>query len=233
MQLNKKIIIAVDGHSSCGKSTFAKKIAAKFNYIFIDTGAMYRAVAYYAIKKQLVCDKNIQEEKLIEQLPLLEIGFQRNAQGALETFLNDENIESSIRGFEVSELVSEVSKIKAVRAFLVEQQQKMGNEKGIVMDGRDIGTVVFPSAEIKLFMTADAKVRAQRRFDELSQKGMAVSFEEIEKNVIERDHNDTTRKESPLVKAADAVVLDNSTMTVDEQMEWFVDLLKQKSYLSN
>lgn len=231
MQLNKQIVIAVDGHSSCGKSTFAKQIAQKLNYIYIDSGAMYRAIAYFAIKNNLAKDKSIDKEKLISLLPELKISFKRSELGQLETYLNNENIESHIRGVEVSELVSEVSKIKEVRAFLVDQQQEMGNKKGIVMDGRDIGTVVFPNAEIKLFMTANTKVRAQRRFDELTAKGISVSFEEIENNVIERDHNDTTRKESPLIQADDAVVLDNSEMRIEEQMPWFIDLLKQKSYL--
>lgn len=231
MQLNKKLVIAVDGHSSCGKSTFAKQIAEKLNYIYIDSGAMYRAVAYFAIQNKLIEGKTIDSPKLIKLLPNILVIFKRNSKGQLATYLNNENIEEHIRGVEVSELVSEVSKIKEVRAFLVEQQQKMGAQKDIVMDGRDIGTVVFPEAEVKLFMTANTKVRAQRRFDELTAKGISVSFEEIEKNVIERDHNDTTRKESPLTQADDAVVLDNSALTVEEQMTWFMDLLSQNDYL--
>lgn len=232
MQLNKKIVIAVDGHSSCGKSTFAKQIAQKLNYIYIDSGAMYRAVAFYSLQNNIAKGKVIQHDLLIKQLGEIEIAFKRSSSGQLETYLNNENIESEIRGVAVSELVSEVSKIKEVRAFLVEQQQKMGQHKGIVMDGRDIGTVVFPDAELKLFMTASTKVRAQRRYDELTAKDIAVTFAEIEKNVIERDHNDTTRAESPLIQADDAIVLDNSTMTVEEQMTWFVQLLKDKQLLN-
>jgi cytidylate kinase len=171
MKLNNQIIIAVDGHSSCGKSTFAKQIAQKLNYIYIDSGAMYRAVAYYAIKNNLVQEKHILVEELIKQLPDIHIRFQRNPDGDLETLLNNENIEEHIRGVAVSELVSEVSKIKEVRAYLVKLQQEMGQHKGIVMDGRDIGTVVFPEAEIKLFMTAQPEVRAKRRYDELIAKG--------------------------------------------------------------
>lgn len=232
MQLNNKIVIAVDGHSSCGKSTFAKQIAKKLNYIYIDSGAMYRAVAFYSLQNKIAEGKSIQQKILIKQLSEIEITFKRSSLGQLETCLNGVNIESEIRGVAVSELVSEVSKIKEVRQFLVEQQQKMGQNKNIVMDGRDIGTVVFPGAEIKLFMTASTKVRAQRRYDELVAKGVTVTFQEIEQNVIERDHNDTTRAESPLVKAGDAVVLDNSEMTVEEQMEWFIQLLKDKQLLN-
>lgn len=228
MQLNKKIVIAVDGHSSCGKSTFAKKIARMLDYIYIDSGAMYRAVAFFAIQNGLANGKHIDQETLISRLEEVEISFKRNTAGQLETFLNGTNIESEIRGVAVSELVSEVSKIKEVRKFLVKQQQKMGENKEMVMDGRDIGTVVFPGAELKLFMTASTKVRAQRRYDELTAKGVSVTFEEIEKNVIERDHNDTTRSESPLIQADDAVVLDNSDMTVEQQMDWLIELLKDK-----
>lgn len=232
MQLNKKIVIAVDGHSSCGKSTFAKQIAMKLDYIYIDSGAMYRAVACYAIQNKIADGKNINTALLKDALPKIDIFLKRNSVGQLETYLNDENIETEIRGVAVSELVSEVSKIKEVRSFLVAQQQKMGQNKGIVMDGRDIGTVVFPNAEIKLFMTASTKVRAQRRYDELIEKGVTVTFEEIEQNVIERDHNDTTRAESPLIQAVDAEVLDNSEMTVENQMDWFTDLLTKKQLLN-
>ena len=229
MILNKRIVIAVDGHSSCGKSTFAKQIAEKLNYIYIDSGAMYRAVAYYALKNKLVPEHHARFDKLIDELPEIHISFKRNSKGIIETYLGNENIENHIRGIEVSELVSEVSKIKEVRAFLVKMQQALGQSKGIVMDGRDIGTVVFPEAEIKLFMTAQPEIRAQRRYDELTAKGVAVSFEDIKKNVIERDFNDLNRKESPLMQAKDAVVLDNSTMSIEEQMPWFLNLLKDKN----
>lgn len=231
MKLNNQIIIAVDGHSSCGKSTFAKQIAQKLNYIYIDSGAMYRAVAYYAIKNNLVQEKHILVEELIKQLPDIHILFQRNPDGDLETLLNNENIEEHIRGVAVSELVSEVSKIKEVRAYLVKLQQEMGQHKGIVMDGRDIGTVVFPEAEIKLFMTAQPEVRAKRRYDELIAKGIDVSFESILKNVLERDYNDSNRKESPLIQAEDAVVLDNSNMTIEDQMPWLLDVFKNKNLI--
>ncbi|HBH49967.1 MAG TPA: (d)CMP kinase [Bacteroidales bacterium] len=231
MKLNNQIIIAVDGHSSCGKSTFAKQIAQKLNYIYIDSGAMYRAVAYYAIKNNLVQEKHILVEELIKQLPDIHIRFQRNPDGDLETLLNNENIEEHIRGVAVSELVSEVSKIKEVRAYLVKLQQEMGQHKGIVMDGRDIGTVVFPEAEIKLFMTAQPEVRAKRRYDELIAKGIDVSFESILKNVLERDYNDSNRKESPLIQAEDAVVLDNSNMTIEDQMPWLLDVFKNKNLI--
>ena len=229
MLLNKQIIIAVDGHSSCGKSTFAKQIAEKLNYIFIDSGAMYRALAFYALQNELVRDKQVNEQKLVNQLHNIQVSFKRNSKGKIETYLNNENVETQIRGVAVSELVSEVSKIKEVRAYLVELQQEMGKSKAIVMDGRDIGTVVFPNAEIKLFMTAKAKVRAQRRYDELIAKGVKVSFDDIEKNIIDRDFKDMNRKESPLRQAEDAHVLDNSTMKVEEQMIWFVDLLNNQN----
>jgi cytidylate kinase len=231
MILNKSIVVAVDGHSSCGKSTFAKLIAEELNYIYIDSGAMYRAVALYALHNNLIKNKVIQTELLIQELPKLNIHFKRSSDGKLSTFLNDKNIEAEIRGVEVSGLVSEISKIKEVRSFLVKLQQQLGDSKSIVMDGRDIGTVVFPNAEIKLFMTADAKVRAQRRFDELTAKNISVSFEEILQNVIDRDYNDTNRKESPLIKANDAIVLDNSHITIQEQLSWFIELLNQRNLI--
>lgn len=232
MLLKKQIIIAVDGHSSCGKSTFAKQIAENLSYIFIDSGAMYRAIALYALQNNLIVNKQIVEQELIRQLHTINIRFKRNSEGKFETYLNKINVEAEIRGVAVSELVSEVSKIKEVRAYLVEMQQKMGESKGIVMDGRDIGTVVFPNAEIKLFMTALPKVRAKRRYDELTAKGLSVSFDEIEKNIIDRDYNDTNRKESPLRKAENAYVLDNSNMKVEEQMTWFIDLLNKLDLIS-
>ncbi len=233
MHLKTPIIIAVDGYSSCGKSTFAKLIAKTFNYIFIDTGAMYRAVALYGIKNNLIGAEGIKTDELTDSLKQVRIRFERNDQGNLETYLNDQCVEKDIRGIAVSEWVSEVSKIKEVRSHLVNLQQEMGKNKGLVMDGRDIGTVVFPNAEIKLFMTADPGVRAKRRYDELIAKGEDVSFEEIKKNVIERDHNDTTRKESPLKKADDAIVLDNSFMSIEEQMTWFNVILQKKGFLAD
>lgn len=230
MELKQKIIIAIDGFSSCGKSTFAKRIASELSYIFIDTGAMYRATTLYAIESNLNHNKQVVPEKLIPELKNISIHFERNA-GRLTTFLNGKDVEREIRGQKVSDMVSEVSKIKEVREYLVALQQKMGEKKGIVMDGRDIGTVVFPNAEIKVYMTASPDVRAKRRFDELTEKGEIVSYDEIKKNVEERDYKDMNRKESPLKKADDALELDNSHMTVEEQFTWFTDVLKSKGYL--
>ena len=231
MELKKKIVVAIDGFSSCGKSTYAKLIAKELDYIFIDTGAMYRSVSLFAIRQQLVKEKTIDTTELISRLNEIRITFKHDSTGKICTFLNDENVEEAIRGVEVSQLVSEVSTIKEVRGHLVAQQQKMGKEKGIVMDGRDIGTVVFPDAEIKIYMTASAKVRAQRRYDELTQKGILVSFEEIQKNIEERDYTDIHRKESPLKKARDAIELDNSHMSFAEQMQWFKALIIKKNLL--
>ncbi|QQS52118.1 MAG: (d)CMP kinase [Bacteroidota bacterium] len=231
MSKRKKFIVAVDGHSSCGKSTFAKQIAKKLQFTYIDSGAMYRAVACYVLENNMAVEKQIQTDALITALPSVHIRFETNQHGISETFLNGKSVEEAIRGVAVSELVSEVSKIKEVRKYLVSLQQEMGSEGGIVMDGRDIGTVVFPHAEVKLFMTADADVRARRRFDELTAKGLSVSYEEIRNNVVERDYHDMNRTESPLIQASDAVVLDNSFMTIEQQMEWFIHLLQQKKLL--
>ncbi len=231
MKLKEKIVIAVDGFSSCGKSTFAKLIAKELGYIFIDTGAMYRAVSLYAMNNKLARGDQIDIPQLIQHLPKIHIELKHNDDGKACTFLNKKNVENEIRGVEVSDLVSEVSKIKEVRQYLVHLQQEMGKNKGIVMDGRDIGTVVFPQAEIKIYMTASADIRAQRRFDELIGKGFQVSFGEIKKNIEERDNSDLNRKESPLKKADGAVVLDNSHMNMDEQMIWFENLLKEKQLI--
>lgn len=226
--LKEKIVIAIDGYSSCGKSTFAKMIAKELDYIFIDTGAMYRAVSYFTIKHQLIINKKIDIKSLIRRLPEIQITFKHDKEGKICTILNNENIEKDIRGVEVSELVSEVSKIREVRKYLVHLQQKMGEHKGIVMDGRDIGTVVFPEAEIKIFMTASTDVRAERRYKELLEKGHHVSFEKIKKNIKDRDYNDINRKESPLKKADDAIILDNSYLDLNQQMTWFNKILKEK-----
>ena len=221
MSTNHKIIIAVDGFSSCGKSTFAKTIAAKLGYIFIDTGAMYRAVTLYAIRHGAIVSGVIDEDAVIRLLDQIEISFRFNPErGASDIYVNGERVEGLIRSIEVSNMVSPVSAIGAVREKLVAMQQAMGRERGVVMDGRDIGTVVFPDAELKIYMTADPKVRAQRRYDELTAKGDKVTLEQIERNVVERDKADMSRKISPLRQAEDAVVLDNSHMTVEEQMEW-------------
>lgn len=223
-----KIIIAIDGHSSCGKSTFAKAIAARLGYIFIDTGAMYRAVTLYALEHGAIRSGIVDEARVVELLGEISIAFRFNPErGASDIYVNGELVEGRIRTIEVSNCVSRVSAIPEVRAKLVAMQQEMGRRRGVVMDGRDIGTVVFPDAELKLFMTADPKVRAQRRYDELTAKGDCVSLEEIERNVCARDEADSSRAISPLRRAEDAVVLDNSRMTVPEQMEWFMDLFRR------
>lgn len=216
---DKKIIIAIDGYSSCGKSTFAKAIAARLGYIFIDTGAMYRAVTLYAIRKGIAGAA----DKIIAELPNIDIRFHFNESlGRSEIYLADENVDNEIRSIEVSSGVSRVSQISQVREKLVAMQQRMGLEKGIVMDGRDIGTVVFPDAELKIFMTAEPAIRAMRRFKEM---GGSASLAEIERNVRERDFQDENREHSPLRRASDAITLDNSDMTVEQQMEWVMELI--------
>ena len=224
MDNKKKIVIALDGFSSCGKSTFAKAIAAKLGYIFIDTGAMYRAVALYALEEGAIVDGVVDEAQVVELLGEVEISFRFNAErGASDIYVNGVYAEDRIRGIEVSNCVSKVSSIGAVREKLVAMQQQMGSERGVVMDGRDIGTVVFPDAELKIFMTADPKVRAERRYKELTAKGDEVTMEEILENVISRDQADMTRAISPLRRAEDALELDNSYMSVEEQMAWFME----------
>ena len=217
----RKIIVAVDGHSSCGKSTLSKQLAQKLKYNYIDTGAMYRAVTLYALRNKLIHNGVVNTQELINQLPNIKITFIYNeAEQKSDTFMNGENVEKEIRELEVSNNVSPIATIKEVRQAMVKLQQYMGKDKGIVMDGRDIGTVVFPGAELKLFMTASPEVRAQRRYEELTTKGSSVSFEEILKNIQERDHIDSTRKESPLKQAEGAVVLDNSNLSREEQLNW-------------
>ncbi len=219
---NNKIIIAIDGHSSCGKSTFAKAIAARLGYIFIDTGAMYRAVTLYALEHGAIKSCITDEDMIESMLDDININFRFNPErGASDIYVNGEMVEGKIRSIEVSNCVSAVSSIGAVRRKLVAMQQQMGRNGGVVMDGRDIGTVVFPDAELKIYMTADAMVRAERRYKELTAKGDKVSLEEIYENVVSRDKADMTRAISPLRKADDAIVLDNSHMSVEEQMEWF------------
>ena len=221
---NKKIVIAIDGFSSCGKSTFAKAIAARLGYIFIDTGAMYRAVTLYSLEHGAVVDGEVLQDKVVALLPQIEISFRFNAErGASDIYVNGVEVEQKIRSIEVSNLVSKISSIAQVREKLVAMQQRMGQERGVVMDGRDIGTVVFPDAELKIYMTADPAVRAQRRYDELTAKGDDVTLEEILENVISRDHADMNREISPLRQAEDAIVLDNSHMSVEEQMAWFME----------
>ncbi|MBE6187117.1 MAG: (d)CMP kinase [Alistipes sp.] len=220
----QKIVIAIDGFSSCGKSTFAKAIAARLGYIFIDTGAMYRAVTLYALEQGAILDGKVDEAAVVALLPEVNISFRFNAErGASDVYVNGELAEGKIRSIEVSNCVSSVSSIREVREKLVAMQQQMGRERGVVMDGRDIGTVVFPDAELKIFMTAEPKVRAERRYAELTAKGDKVTMEEILENVISRDKADMERAISPLRQAEDAVVLDNSYMTVEEQMAWFME----------
>ena len=226
----KKITIAIDGHSSCGKSTMAKDLAKAIGYVYVDTGAMYRAVTLFALRNNLYTDDGeIMTEQLQEKMPEVEISFKFNPEtGKPDTYLNGELVEKDIRGMEVSNRVSAVAAIPFVREALVAQQQRMGKEKGIVMDGRDIGTVVFPDAELKVFVTASAEVRAQRRYDELKGKGMEADYDEILKNVQERDYLDSHREVSPLRKADDAIELDNSNMTIPEQNEWLMERYLEK-----
>jgi len=229
--MNKKIIIAIDGYSSSGKSTIAKATAKHLGYKYIDSGSMYRTVTLFALRNNLIDKKNsiVQEEKLKNILDTVHINFKINdLKKRQEIYLNNENVEDEIREMEVSNYVSFISKIKFVREKMVRIQQELGKEKGIVMDGRDIGTVVFPDAELKIFMNAKAEVRAERRYKELKEKGVVVSYEEILENVKSRDHIDETRDESPLRKASDAIELDNSSMSEDEQLQWILGLLEKK-----
>ena len=229
---HKPVTIAIDGFSSCGKSTVAKDLAKRLNFIYIDSGAMYRAVTLYALRKGMVSEKGIDLPELEKELPSIHISFKFNADTKQNTtFLNGENVEEPIRGLEVSQNVSAVSAIGFVRRRLVELQQEMGKQGSIVMDGRDIGTVVFPHADLKVYMTASPQIRAQRRYDELTAKGQHVSFDDILDNVVQRDHMDTTRAESPLRRADDAVDLDNSHMTKEEQLDWIVAQLKTKQLI--
>ena len=220
----KKIVIAIDGYSSCGKSTMAKNLARQLGYVYVDTGAMYRAVTLYALRHQLFeADGEVDAASLQRAMPDIRISFQFNAQtGKPDTYLNDELVEQEIRTMQVSERVSKIAALPFVRTALVAQQQRMSGDKGIVMDGRDIGTVVFPHAELKIFVTASAEVRAQRRYDELQQKGMPARYDDILKNVQERDYIDSHREVSPLRKADDAIELDNSNLTIDEQQQWLL-----------
>ncbi|SNR16332.1 (d)CMP kinase [Tenacibaculum jejuense] len=224
-----KIIIAIDGFSSTGKSTIAKQLAKELNYIYVDTGAMYRAVTLYAMKNNYVSANHLDSEQLIDNLNNIKLSFLFNAElGFAEMFLNDTNVEREIRTIEVSKLVSKVSAISEVRKKLVQEQQNMGKDKGIVMDGRDIGTVVFPNAELKLFMTASADKRATRRYKELLDRGDKVNYEEVLFNVQERDRIDSTRKDSPLTKADDAIEFDNSDMGLNEQFERIMSLVNDR-----
>lgn len=220
----KKITIAIDGLSSCGKSTMAKDLAKKIGYIYVDTGAMYRAVTLYAMRHGLFNDNDINTEELEKQMDDIHISFKFNPETQKpDTYLNGELVEKEIRSMEVSNLVSPIATLPFVRTAMVRQQQLMGKEKGIVMDGRDIGTVVFPDAELKIFVTASAEVRAQRRYDELKGKGMEADYDDILKNVQERDYIDSHREVAPLRQADDAILLDNSHITIEEQNAWVME----------
>lgn len=222
----KKITIAIDGYSSTGKSTLAKQLAKELEYVYVDTGAMYRAVALFAMQNHFIGLDFFDKKSLIDSLPKIQLEFKFNPDlGFAEMYLNDENVEKQIRTIEVSGYVSKVAEVSEVRSKLVEQQQAMGKNKAIVMDGRDIGTVVFPNAELKIFMTASAETRAQRRFDELQEKGDAVSYEDVLKNVVERDYIDTHRADSPLVIADDAIEIDNSYLSREEQFSAVLELI--------
>lgn len=226
----KKITIAIDGHSSCGKSTMAKGLAKKLGYVYVDTGAMYRAVTLYALRNKLFnADESVNTEALEAEMKNINISFRLNEETRLpETYLNGELVEREIRTIEVSNHVSPIAAVPFVRTAMVAQQQQMGEEGGIVMDGRDIGTTVFPNAELKIFVTASAEVRAERRYKELKEKGMEADYDEILKNVQERDYIDSHREVSPLRKADDAIELDNSNMTIEEQDEWLMKQAKSK-----
>ena len=225
----KPIVIAIDGHSSTGKSTVAKRLAKQLEYKYVDTGAMYRAVTLFAMRNNWIQEGSVDEAKLIENLSAVEINFEYNPEaGTNDVILNDENVEKQIRAMEVSGNVSSVAKIDEVREKLVQIQKQLGEEKGIVMDGRDIGSVVFPEAELKIFMTASADIRAQRRYNELKEKGENINFEEVLKNVQHRDDIDSNRKNSPLIQSEDAIKIDNSNLSQEEQFEKILNLAKER-----
>jgi cytidylate kinase len=227
----KKIIVAVDGYSSCGKSTMAKELARETGYIYVDTGAMYRAVSLFCIRKNLLTNDTIDEAGVEEQLNKMHLEFKLNTDGKADMYLNGENVESLIRTLEVANGASRISTLGFVRRELVRQQQLMGLQKGIVMDGRDIGTVVFPQAELKIFLTASPEIRAQRRMDEMTAKGETVNYEDVLANVKERDYRDVNRAESPLRKADDAIEIDNSHLTPTEQQAILRTLFTEKTLL--
>ena len=226
----KRITIAIDGFSSCGKSTMAKDLAKKLGYVYVDTGAMYRAVTLYAMRNGLFnADGSVKTADLERQMNKINITFKLNKTAERpDTYLNNELVENDIRTLEVSNHVSQIAAVPFIREAMVAQQQRMGKDKGVVMDGRDIGTTVFPEAELKVFVTASAEVRAQRRYDELKEKGMPADFNDILKNVQERDYIDSHREVSPLRKAPDAIELDNSHMTITEQSAWLMEQVEQK-----
>jgi cytidylate kinase len=225
----KKIIIAIDGYSSTGKSTLAKQLAKALDYIYVDSGAMYRAVTLYALEQGFISDKKLDTDALISNIKNVNIEFKKQVNNPTVLFLNNKEVSSKIRGMEVSNLVSKVAALPEVRKCLVREQRRMGEQKGIVMDGRDIGTVVFPNAELKIFMTASAQTRTQRRYDELNAKDETVVFDEVYENITSRDYKDSTRADSPLTQAKDARVLDNTNLTQSQQytivMDWIKDLI--------
>ena len=225
----KKITIAIDGFSSTGKSTIAKQLAHELKYVYVDSGAMYRAVTLYAMRKDFITTNNFKKLALIKDLNAINLSFKFNESlGYGEIFLNNENVEKEIRNLEVSNFVSRIAEVSEVRRKLVEQQQEMGKNKGVVMDGRDIGTVVFPNAELKLFINASAEKRAQRRYDELIKRGDKVTFDEILKNVEYRDHIDSTREDSPLIKANDAIEIENSDLSLEQQFKKIYNIVKER-----
>ncbi|MCX6254909.1 MAG: (d)CMP kinase [Bacteroidia bacterium] len=229
--MGKRLIIAIDGYSSCGKSTFARSIAKELNYIFIDSGAMYRAVTLYCMRKNFIGKEGLNIEGVLSEIKDIHIGFIYNPDiNEYETFLNSENVETEIRSMEVTAYVSRISQIPEVRTHMVELQRHIGAYKGIVMDGRDIGTVVFPDADIKIFMTASVDIRAKRRYDELKGRGIVIDFEEIKRTIIARDIADENRDISHLRRADDAIILDNSRMTVAEQMSWIKQFIEKKRH---
>jgi cytidylate kinase len=227
--MQKKLIIAIDGYSSCGKSTFAKSIAKELNYIFIDSGAMYRTVTLYSMRRGFIGNGSLNIQGILDEINNIHIDFLFNpTKNEYDTFLNSENIEEEIRSMEVASHVSRISQISEVRAHMVDLQRQIGVNKGIVMDGRDIGTVVFPDADIKIFMTATIDIRTRRRYNELKEKGIQIDIEEIKRNLIARDIADENRDVSPLKRADDAIILDNSRMSVDEQMGWIKSIIQKK-----
>ncbi|WP_234369125.1 (d)CMP kinase [Brumimicrobium mesophilum] len=227
VERDKELTIAIDGWSSCGKSTLAKALAKELNFIYVDSGAMYRGAALHAMRKNLVSRNHVDINRIIASLADIKITFKQNSKGKAELYLNEENVEKEIRSIEVSNSVSSVARIKEVRLFLVKQQRIMGINGGVVMDGRDIGSIVFPLAELKLFMTADPDVRAQRRYEELKAKGDEITLEEVKENLKLRDEMDSTREESPLIQTDDAIVLDNTNLTPQEQLIKTLELVKK------
>jgi len=231
--LGKNHIIAIDGYSSTGKSTLAKKLANELNFIYIDTGAMYRAVTYYALKNHLISDRHFDKDELIRLLDDIVIEFKKNPEtGHADVYLNGKNIEKDIRQMEVSNFVSHIAEVPEVRKKLVAEQRKIAQNKSVVMDGRDIGSVVFPNADLKLFMTASPEIRAQRRFDEMKRKGMEVNFDEVFQNVKKRDKIDTEREDSPLIKTDDAIEIDNDSLNEQEVFDWVMKQVRKKNIIS-